>query len=763
MLKEKPFTAAVPYAGKCWLLYAKPEHGSAKWLSEVSVGRYVFWLHGTDAHTKSMQAGDTAIIYIAAEKQSTGHIHCLGVIPFVRKPFIYDKLRERQRIPVMITHDFRESPINWQVLVGRANKQLDASEAFDAKLNPTSGTGAVHSVADPIQRALSEYTGVKLPLSQQKDQFDAQQLWRDIVAYGERFIVFSSYVTAAQRRKGEAHSLPPISSVEAFLSLADEALNEWPESPPQDEPAPSKKDVVDKYAHPLDDKESIDDHLNRGHIIQSLQAIILRDKDKINVTPEKLNTNHLIIGLFGDWGSGKSTIINQLEDRLTSGNLVEVIKFNAWRESHSSHMSASLTHHIINSLFEKLTYFPRTLLTVLSWRKINRKKIGADLLFALLFLLMCVFIMALTIGQSDATVLANILLPASAVGIIGSLVFYAKKLLGANYLISNLRQATAQPSFDKHIGIGYAMKESLDAVLSLYNKDARHIWNTRQAKSHKYVIVIDDLDRCSDRVIVQTLEAAQLIVDVNNVTVIFAVDFKILIKAVANKYIKQLEQVDAFESLALARQYLGKLFQVTISLSDPNKAALECFVRKRIYALADNPDEDPQEHKVPEEGAREAEATMNTNRNEATQGYTNPINTGKRNIDSNDFLATNEYEYHDFLACAEAFSLRNPRSLVRLFNVIAFSKSSEPLLTDDEEALKLMMFIAFYWENMTASAEHVCEAKDVFATANAFIDKASRHPLAQTYGVETAELETVEILLNVLKTYAMPIYELPAK
>ena len=69
-----------------------------------------------------------------------------------------------------------------------------------------------------------------------------------------------------------------------------------------------------------------DDILKRSSFVNNLaDSIISWDKEK-----------SLVIGLYGKWGVGKTSILNLTENKLKESNApIEIIKFNPWRYSES--------------------------------------------------------------------------------------------------------------------------------------------------------------------------------------------------------------------------------------------------------------------------------------------------------------------------------------------------------------------------------------------------------------------------------------------
>jgi KaiC/GvpD/RAD55 family RecA-like ATPase len=53
------------------------------------------------------------------------------------------------------------------------------------------------------------------------------------------------------------------------------------------------------------------------------------------------------IGIYGLWGSGKSSILRSLERNLREGHDVIPVYFDAWRYEQTEHIVVPLLHHIV--------------------------------------------------------------------------------------------------------------------------------------------------------------------------------------------------------------------------------------------------------------------------------------------------------------------------------------------------------------------------------------------------------------------------------
>ena len=91
------------------------------------------------------------------------------------------------------------------------------------------------------------------------------------------------------------------------------------------------------------DSETNIDYLNIGHIVNMLNNLILDD----NLTPA-------IIGVYGAWGSGKSSVLKMSEELLNKDKDILCIKFNSWMFEDYYDIRAALISSIIQDMSSKL-------------------------------------------------------------------------------------------------------------------------------------------------------------------------------------------------------------------------------------------------------------------------------------------------------------------------------------------------------------------------------------------------------------------------
>jgi Cdc6-like AAA superfamily ATPase len=87
------------------------------------------------------------------------------------------------------------------------------------------------------------------------------------------------------------------------------------------------------------DLPSVDPALNFSRIAEALADIIVRSEP------------HFALGLFGGWGSGKTTLMRAIEQRLRRSNVV-CVQFNAWRYEKEEHLLIPLLDTIRDALVD---------------------------------------------------------------------------------------------------------------------------------------------------------------------------------------------------------------------------------------------------------------------------------------------------------------------------------------------------------------------------------------------------------------------------
>ena len=133
------------------------------------------------------------------------------------------------------------------------------------------------------------------------------------------------------------------------------------------EPLRKPHDVIkDAQLSPiLDDQPAAQDYLDFNSYVQALKELVIHSSTK---TP-------LTLGIFGRWGTGKTTLMRMLERELKSAGIATVW-FNAWQYGNEDELWAAFLQSIFNKmqadlgLFRKLSFKLKLLLKRIKWRDV---------------------------------------------------------------------------------------------------------------------------------------------------------------------------------------------------------------------------------------------------------------------------------------------------------------------------------------------------------------------------------------------------------
>ena len=265
----------------------------------------------------------------------------------------------------------------------------------------------------------------------------------------------------------------------------------------------------------------------------SIHANLLRS---IITNPEMLPVT---VGLFGDWGGGKSSILKILQSGLDEEEDFAVIYFNSWVfEGYEDAKSAILS----------------TLLRELREHR-NLKNIVGDEIKSLL---KRVDVMKLLKAGASAGMayLSQNPIPL---------------LIGAQSLIDKKdgkdENSDADTADYPNLNLSELLKTTKDSVQTVrsFRSDFQKLIEKTKLKA--LIILIDDLDRCSPDRLIENLEAIKLFLNVKHTAFIVATDRRIVENAIRIRYSELFNsEKGAATGDSLITDYLEKLIQVPYTL-----------------------------------------------------------------------------------------------------------------------------------------------------------------------------------------------------
>ena len=272
----------------------------------------------------------------------------------------------------------------------------------------------------------------------------------------------------------------------------------------------------------------------------------------------------LSIGVFGDWGSGKSSLIHLIKNSLETGPEKDkylFVDFNAWLYQGFDDAKMALLQRVLEALetavkdkqglYEKI----KTL-----FKRIN-------------------FLRA-----------AKVLLPVIGGAVAGG------SLGGPVGAIAGVAAAIAKSDWKGVVNKSEEMLEAADKIVD----GAKSAVDTEHGESVskeitelrndfgeilddlgiRLVVLVDDLDRCLPDVAVSTLEAMRLLLFTNKTVFIIAADKEAIKNAVRIRYaINDMED-------KLVSNYFDKLVQIPVAVPHPSHNEIRCYLAALLTATA---------------------------------------------------------------------------------------------------------------------------------------------------------------------------------
>ena len=395
------------------------------------------------------------------------------------------------------------------------------------------------------------------------------------------------------------------------------------------------------------DTESKEDYLNFGEVSQ--------------IVTEILETEAMLpvsIGIFGNWGAGKSSLLNLIEQQIKPDEWI-VIKFDAWLyqgfDDARTALLETIANHLIQAAKNEETILQKSKnllaridgLRLAGWLAEGAALAAGFPTFGLVSKIFGTTQNALD-GIQDATESKQV-------------VETGKEIVDSGRkLIAPQKQQTPPQQIDE-------FRKEYGEILQDLGK--------------KLVIVIDNLDRCLPANAIQTLEAIRLFLFLNRTAFIIAADEEMIRHSVAEHYkdLSYRHQID----------YLDKLIQIPIRV--PKAGVLE--IRAYLYMLY------AIHQKVPPEKLANLRQFLETHLQQSWQDQSlNPEQVAKTIEEQHNQALLSDFERANRIAPLLANSPNihgNPRIVKRILNTIKMraqiaNKRQIPL----EEAIitKLVIF-----------------------------------------------------------------------
>lgn len=421
----------------------------------------------------------------------------------------------------------------------------------------------------------------------------------------------------------------------------------------------------------------------------------------------------LTIALLGDWGEGKNSVMKLLKKGLreTKDSSFVFAEFNAWQYEHTDNIAAALAQEVVNGLVDRFKWYDKLLL---SWR-FARKEYKSEITKTIVWLLIIApFLLVLKY-------LDEVIFKAGVVGGLALAFYEFFKMISLfdHPVATKLETFLRRPNYGKHLGLMSVLKRHVKTLAELTlceNKFfKKHViekelsefkykdfpWRLIPQEKKRFIVFVDDLDKCQPKCIAKTLDAIRLVMDIENVIVMIGIDHRIAFKAVEGHYEELADGTGNRSAAEIARDYLAKIIQLPVRLIPSNKTDLKRFINRGLFFNAVE--------------QRKSEPEKKPTRNSGLQ----PGSTGPRDLDNDAVEPPTDFgpevvetivERDKFYGLAVIYEYTNPRQLLRLRNSYRFLKVLNQQEQFKEELIMHMLFWQEFLHNWQMKTRGRCMA-----------------------------------------------------
>lgn len=270
----------------------------------------------------------------------------------------------------------------------------------------------------------------------------------------------------------------------------------------------------------------------------------------------------ITIGVFGDWGSGKSSIMESLRKAYDIENEKSTVclQFNGWVLEGYDDAKAALIESILKR-FEENKSLPQK-------AKAKLKKLSKSVKW----------MRAIGFGVK------NVAVPLVAASLTGGLSLGPQIFEWIKSHVSDPQQiadAVKDLDFDKfkekylNEDAEVSLEEQYQVVRK-FRDDFKEMLD--ESNVNKLIVLIDDLDRCLPDRIIDNLEAIKLFLNVENTAFVIGADQRIVRDAIRHRYKDLIARDEEEENKRVVVDYLEKLIQIPYNLPKLSESEVETYI-----------------------------------------------------------------------------------------------------------------------------------------------------------------------------------------
>lgn len=287
------------------------------------------------------------------------------------------------------------------------------------------------------------------------------------------------------------------------------------------------------------DSETKSDYLNFDYLIDAVKSIAMDAK----LTPST-------IGVYGDWGSGKSSLMQMVEEKIKAEYKEDAccIRFNGWLFEGYEDAKTAFCGSILDALRTEKT-IPAQVKTRIT--KLLKKVDGKKIL------------------MKGGSVALDILLT----GGLGAITYLTIDAI-TNALKDKLSNATSDDI--KEVLKGVLMENKNQSTsnrndIKIFQEEFKKILD--ESKIEHLVIFVDELDRCTPDTILDIFAAMRLFLFVEKTSFIIGADSRLVDYAIKTRY-----QNIPNNDLDISKEYLEKLVQYPVTIPKLDELELERYL-----------------------------------------------------------------------------------------------------------------------------------------------------------------------------------------